>query len=70
MHEFADDVSSISAGFAEGPGATFDIDGPELDRDRMHLSAGFAARHLDRYQFSLNYLGDIHHALADTLCLE
>jgi hypothetical protein len=69
VHEFADDASGIEACFVDGPGAAFDIDGPELDRDRIQLAAGFGTRYLERYLFSLNYLADFagsdsHHNLA------
>ncbi|MBI9083458.1 MAG: autotransporter outer membrane beta-barrel domain-containing protein [Desulfobacterales bacterium] len=71
VREHMDRVSSIEAGFAGAPNATFAVDGPELDQDRMALNMGVVAGLNERSQFYLGYDAeladsDTHHVFSAT----
>jgi outer membrane autotransporter protein len=40
QHEFRDSTQSIDSSFAAGPGPVFGVNGPEIGRDSLRVSAG------------------------------
>lgn len=40
QHEFLDSMQSIDSSFATGPGPVFSVNGPDIGRDSLRLSAG------------------------------
>lgn len=59
VHEFLDNESSLTAGFAAAPTTTFTVDGPELNRDRLEMGFGISGRLDDNKTFNLGYDGNI-----------
>jgi outer membrane autotransporter protein len=41
QHEFLDSTQSINSSFVSTPGSAFTVNGPEINRDRAMISAGF-----------------------------
>ncbi|MDY0263321.1 autotransporter domain-containing protein [Syntrophotalea acetylenica] len=74
VHEFADELARIDARFAGSATVSFDIEGPELDRDRLQIGVGLDARFNTRFAMSLGYRldaanSDQHQKIAATLHL-
>src|SRR5690606_12161650 len=72
LHEFADDDARLHADFVAAPGNVFQIDGPELDRDRVRISAGINTQLTKAVDLDLSYRGDLagsdrHHVVGATL---
>lgn len=72
LHEFADRNADLRAGFVAAPVSDFRVYGPELDRNRARVGAGFSAQLTKSTEFELAYRGDVagsdrHHALAATV---
>lgn len=71
VREFLDDDSRVTAGFAAAPGATFKVEGPSLDRNRLRMGAGLAAQLSGDTSLHFGYQGefagsDDHHSFAAT----
>jgi len=69
IREHLDTVSRIDAGFTNAPDATFTVDGPDLDRNRVALNIGVMIELNERSQFHLAYDAEIadsddYHALS------
>ena len=59
QHEFGDADYSLIASFANGAGNSFTVDGPEIGRDSLLLSAGFAVQWNDRISTYAYYDGEL-----------
>jgi len=71
VHELLDNVSRVDAGFTGVAGATFAVDGPQLDRDRMVVNIGLMAALSEGTQLDFGYDAEIagsddHHVLSVT----
>jgi autotransporter-associated beta strand protein len=59
QHEFGDTDYSLVSSFANGAGNSFTVVGPEIGRDSMLLSAGFAIQWSDRISTYAYYDGEL-----------
>ena len=59
QHEFGDTDYSLVSSFASGAGNSFTVNGPEIGRDSLLLSAGFAIRWNDRISTYAYYDGEL-----------
>jgi outer membrane autotransporter protein len=59
QHEFGDTDYSLVSSFASGAGNSFTVNGPEIGRDSLLLSAGFAIRWNDRISTHAYYDGEL-----------
>lgn len=71
VREHMDNVSRMITGFFNTPGATFSIEGPELNRNRVALNIGVMVKLNRRSQFYLGYDAEMadsdnHHAFSAT----
>ena len=59
QHEFGDTDYSLVSSFANGAGDSFTVTGPEIGRDSLLLSAGFAVQWSDRITTYAYYDGEL-----------
>ena len=59
QHEFGDTDYSLIASFANGAGNSFTVNGPQIGRDSLLLSAGFAVQWNDRISTYAYYDGEL-----------
>ncbi|WP_297809321.1 autotransporter domain-containing protein [uncultured Methylophaga sp.] len=58
LHEFGDDKARTQAGFVNNRVASFEVDGADLDRDRLLLGTGVAMALGERASLSVAYEGE------------
>ncbi|MDA7086656.1 autotransporter domain-containing protein [Pseudomonas sp. SA3-5] len=58
LHEFMDNEAGLRAGFAPAPTATFNVSGPELDRDRARIGLGLNMQVNETASLRLGYQGE------------
>jgi outer membrane autotransporter protein len=59
QHEYGDSTYSIVAGFANGAGNNFTVDGPTIGRDSLLIGAGVAVLWNDRISTYVYYDGEL-----------
>jgi YVTN family beta-propeller protein/autotransporter-associated beta strand protein len=59
QHEFGNTDYSLIASFANGAGSSFTVNGPEIGRDSLLLSAGFSVQWSDRISTYAYYDGEL-----------
>jgi uncharacterized protein with beta-barrel porin domain len=59
QHEYGDSTYSIVAGFANGSGNNFTVDGPRIGRDSLLIGAGVAVLWSDRISTYVYYDGEL-----------
>jgi uncharacterized protein with beta-barrel porin domain len=59
QHEYGDSTYSIVAGFANGSGNNFTVDGPRIGRDSLLIGAGVAVLWNDRISTYVYYDGEV-----------
>ncbi|HEY5707610.1 MAG TPA: autotransporter domain-containing protein, partial [Terrimicrobiaceae bacterium] len=57
--EFGDTDYAFTSSFANGSGDSFTVDGPEIGRDSLLLSAGFAIHWNERFSTYAYYDGEL-----------
>lgn len=67
-----DNVSRLDAGFAVVPTTTFQVDGSELDRDRVQVGLGVMGQINETTTLNIGYNGefagsDDHHSFSATV---
>ena len=72
VREYLDNVSRVNAGFATVPTSTFQIDGSDLDRNRVQVGLGISGQLNERTTINVSYNGELagsddHHSFAATV---
>lgn len=59
VREMMDNVSRMEAGFTALPTTTFQVDGSDLDRDRLHVALGISGQLNERTTLNVGYQGEL-----------
>jgi outer membrane autotransporter protein len=73
VHEHMDSVTEVDARFNGVPSASFVVEGPDLDRDRLQLGLGISGELTSSTRLVLGYCGEFaesHHNNAFSATLD